>query len=342
MTGVRSGGVRAREHDEARKTRSLKKEIIKPWRMQGGFSRSASVVLYRGEAMEFLATVPDKTVSLIVSSPPYNLGKSYEDRKGLDEYRAEQSRLIAQLHRVLRPSGSVCWQVGNYIKRGEVFPLDIVFYDVFKLFGFKLRNRIVWHYRHGLHASRRLSGRYETILWFTKSDKYSFNLDRVRVPALYPGKRSYKGSKKGEPSGNPKGKNPSDVWEIVERDWERGIWDIPNVKAAHPEKTVQPCQFPVELVERCVLALTERGDWVLDPYAGVGSTLIAAAMHGRRSMGSEKERTYHRIAIARLKALRNGSLKLRPMGRPVYAPTGNEKVATIPREWQGGKRTKRK
>jgi adenine-specific DNA-methyltransferase len=191
----------------------------------------------------------------------------------------------------------------------------------------------VWHYRHGLHAERRFSGRYETILWFTKTDDYVFNLDGVRVPALYPGKRYYKGPLKGKPSGNPKGKNPSDIWEIVARDWDRGIWDIPNVKASHPEKTAQPCQFPVELVQRCVLALTKKRDWVLDPYAGVGSTLIAAALLGRRAIGSEKVGEYYDIATHRLGALRNGTLRLRPLGKPVLVSSGTEKVAKIPDEW---------
>lgn len=315
-------------------------DLIKPWKLRDEFSEDASIVLFNGDASKFLATIPDNTVSLVVTSPPYNIGKAYEVKTALDEYLANQSRFISQLHRILRDDGSICWQVGNYINKGEVYPLDILFYDIFKLFGFKLRNRIIWHYRHGLHAQRRFSGRYETILWFTKTDKYIFNLDSVRVPALYPGKRYYRGPKKGEPSGNPSGKNPSDFWEIVSQDWQLGIWDIPNVKAHHPEKTIQPCQFPVELVQRCVLALTKKDDWVLDPYAGVGSTLIAAALHGRRSLGSEKDRKYYEIALQRLQELREGTLKLRPLGKPVYTPTGNEKVARIPVEWNKSKKKK--
>lgn len=297
------------------------------------FSPAATIVPFLGDAQEFLRSLPAKTVSLVVTSPPYNIGKVYEEKSTLDQYRADQSRLIGELHRILKDDGSVCWQVGTFVDKGEIIPLDLLFYDIFKLFGFKLRNRIVWHYRHGLHASRRFSGRYETILWFTKGDEYVFNLDDVRIPALYPGKRYYKGPKKGKPSANPKGKNPSDVWEVVSRDWQSGFWDIPNVKAYHPEKTIQPCQFPVELVERCVLALTKKRDWVLDPYAGVGSTLVAAALHGRRTMGSEKERRFHKIMLQRLESLRKGNLKLRPLGKPVHVPTGNENVAKIPEEW---------
>jgi len=158
---------------------------------------------------------------------------------------------------------------------------------------------------------------------------------RVRVPAKYPGKRHFKGPNRGKPSGNPLGKNPSDVWEVVAQDWEELLWDIPNVKSNHPEKTIHPCQFPIELVERCVLALTNEGDWVFDPYAGVGTSLIAALMHGRRAMGSEKEKQYVEIARERLSAYFNGTLRYRPIGKPVYQPTGREKVAQIPDEWKG-------
>jgi adenine-specific DNA-methyltransferase len=304
-----------------------------PQKIRSTFSANAHVALFNGDVNEFLPTIPEKTVTLVITSPPYNIGKNYEIRKCLDDYLSEQTRVIAQLYRILKDNGSICWQVGSYIKNGEVYPLDILFYDIFKLIGFKLRNRIIWHYRHGLHASQRFSGRYESILWFTKSDKYIFNLDNVRIPAIYPGKRYYRGPKKGKPSANPKGKNPSDVWEILSRDWQLGFWDIPNVKANHPEKTLQPCQFPVELVQRCVVALTNENDLIFDPYAGVGSSLLAAAMHKRRSIGSEKEKIYYKIAIKRFKALRNGTLKLRPLGKPIYKPTGNEKVARIPDEW---------
>lgn len=217
---------------------------------------------------------------------------------------------------------------------GEVFPLDILYYQIFKQLNLYLRNRIVWHFGHGLHASKRFSGRYETILWFTKDKDYVFNLDAVRVPSKYPGKRHYKGPNKGKPSGNPHGKNPSDFWELVVQDWEETLWDIPNVKSNHPEKTIHPCQFPVELVERCVLALTNEGDRVFDPYAGVGSALIAAIMHNRRALGSEKEPKYVGIARDRLQAYLNGTLRLRPMGRPVHVPSGKEKVSQVPDEWK--------
>ena len=302
--------------------------------IESSFSPNAEIVLFPGDVNEFVAHVPDNLVSLVVTSPPYNLGKEYENRVAIEQYLKTQTQVISQLCRVLREDGSICWQVGNFVENGEVYPLDILYYPIFKEFGLKLRNRIVWRFGHGLHASKRFSGRYETVLWFTKSDNYVFNLDAVRVPAKYPGKRHFKGPNKGKLSGNPLGKNPSDIWEVVAQDWEEAFWDIPNVKSNHPEKTIHPCQFPIELVERCVLALTKEGEWVFDPYVGVGTSLIAAVMNYRRAMGSEKEAEYVEIARERLLAYFNGTLRHRPIGKPLYQPTGREKIAQTPDEWR--------
>lgn len=293
----------------------------------------AQIVLYHGDVQDLIAGVPDNSISLIVTSPPYNLGKDYEDRVSIGKYLDSQSEVITELYRILRPDGSLCWQVGNFVDSGEVYPLDILYYDIFKSLGLRLRNRIIWHFGHGLHASKRFSGRYETLLWFTKSDDYVFNLDAVRVPSKYPGKRHYKGPKRGQVSGNPLGKNPSDVWEFLVEEWEMALWDIPNVKSNHPEKTIHPCQYPIELIERCVLALSGEGDWVFDPYAGVGSAMLAGLMHDRRVIGSEKEAQYVEIARERIMAYFNGTLRYRKLGTPVYQPTGREKVAQRPPEW---------
>ena len=238
---------------------------------------------------------------------------------------------MRELARVVSDDGSLCWQVGNHVLRGEVIPLDYVYYGIFKKLGLKLRSRIVWHFGHGLNATQRFSGRYEVVLWFTKSDQYTFNLDDVRVPAKYPGKRSYKGPNKGKPSCNPLGKNPSDVWKIVARDWETEMWEIPNVKANHPEKTLHPCQFPIELVERCVLALTNEDDLVIDPYMGVAASLVAAHLHNRRAMGCEKESRFVEIARHRIEQTQSGTLPYRPLGTPIQHASG--KVSRVPVEW---------
>lgn len=294
----------------------------------------AEATLLEGDTLDTLRTIPDGTAKLIITSPPYNIGKEYETQVELEHYLDWLRPIIAELHRVLHPDGSVAWQVGNFIDDGEVYPLDIWFYPIFKHLGFKLRNRIVWHFDHGLHASHRLSGRYETMLWFSKGDEYTWNLDPIRVPSKYPGKRNFKpGPNYGKPSGNPLGKNPSDIWKLMVHEWETGLWDIPNVKANHPEKTIHPCSFPIELVERCVLAMTNEGDVVLDPFTGVGSAMLAALRNKRRSIGIDRERRYLDEAKRRIQMLAAGTLPYRTLGKPVHVPTGKEKVSQVPEEW---------
>jgi adenine-specific DNA-methyltransferase len=258
--------------------------------------------------LSFMRKLDNESMQLIVTSPPYNIGKEYERKTSNEFYIEQQAATIAEAVRLLHPSGSICWQVGNGIDGGEVFPLDILLYPIFKNHGLKLRNRIVWTFGHGLHCQKRLSGRHETILWFTKSDDYTFNLDPIRIPSKYPEKKHFKGPNKGKVSSNPLGKNPSDVW------------DIPNVKSNHVEKTLHPCQFPVGLVERLVLALTNVGDCVLDPYLGVGSTAIAAIKNGRHAYGCDVMSDYIQVANDRIAAYRNGELRVRPMNKPVYEP----------------------
>jgi DNA modification methylase len=301
--------------------------------MTNQYSVNADIVLECNDAVEFTKKIQDESIQLVIASPPYNIGKSYETRVSIQDYLDTQAELIKELVRVLNPNGSICWQVGNYVERSEVFPLDIYYYPMFKDAGLKLRNRIIWHFGHGLHASKRFSGRYETLLWFTKSDDYVFNLDDVRVPSKYPNKRHFKGDKKGELSGNPLGKNPSDFWGQLQENFDSGLWEIPNVKSNHIEKTEHPCQYPVELVERCVLAMTNENDTVLDPYAGVASSLVAAVKHGRKALGVDRVQEYIKIGQERIQRLLNGNLATRPIGKPVHEPTGNEKITQIPIKW---------
>jgi adenine-specific DNA-methyltransferase len=291
------------------------------------FDPQAHAVVYPGDCLDLLRQVPDESIALVITSPPYNIGKPYETKRDLDEYVSWQAKVIEESVRVLKQSGSLVWQVGNYVGNGEIIPLDILLFPTFCSLGLKLRNRIVWAFEHGLHARRRFSGRYEVALWFTKSDNYVFHLDRVRVPQKYPNKRHYKGPKKGESSVNPLGKNPGDVWIF------------PNVKANHVEKTAHPAQYPVELVERFVLALTEEDDWVLDPFGGSGTTLIAALMHRRRGAMAEVVPEYVEITLTRLREAWEGRLRVRPMERPVYAPQGTSpyippKVVNLREVWK--------
>lgn len=294
---------------------------------------SVSYEIRNAECLKTLKTFESAKFDLILTSPPYNVGKKYETKTSIEKYLETQEVVIDELVRTLSDKGNLCWQVGNYVDRGEVYPLDIYYYQIFKKHGLKLRNRIVWHFGHGLHASNRFSGRYETLLWFSKTDEYIFNLDDVRVPSKYPGKLHFKGPKRGQPSGNPLGKNPSDIWEIIKSDWETGMWNIPNVKNNHPEKTGHPCQFPIELVERCVLALSNENSWVLDPFAGVCSTVIGSILHNRNAMGIERDEEYCKIGEKRIENLLRGTLRLRPIDKPIHVPSANDKIAKVPNEW---------
>lgn len=307
-----------------------------PWTptVSDHFDPQTDAVILGGDSAESLKRLPDGVAKLIITSPPYNIGKVYERVTQFAEYLENLTPVLDQLTRVLAKDGSLCWQVGNYVEDSEIFPLDIFYYPFFKDRGLKLRNRIVWHFDHGLHCTKRFSGRYEVLLWFTKGDEYTFNLDAVRVPAKYPGKTQYKpGPDYGKPTGNPLGKNPSDLWKLIEHEWEQGLWCIPNVKANHPEKTLHPCQFPIELVERCVLALTNPGDWVLDPFSGVGSAILASLRQGRKAIGCERDATYNKLAKQRIADFAAGTLRYRQLGKPVHQPTGREKVSQVPKEW---------
>ncbi len=291
----------------------------------GEFQSSERVVVHHGDCLALLEQIPNRSIQLVVTSPPYNIGKKYEKKTGFDQYIENQKKVIQECVRVLSDTGSICWQIGNYVDDGAIVPLDIALYPIFSDLGLVMRNRIIWYFEHGLHCSKRFSGRHETIIWFTRKTKdYIFNLDPVRVPQKYPAKKYFKGPKAGQYSCNPLGKNPGDVW------------DIPNVKSNHVEKTKHPCQYPVELVERLVLSLTNKDDWVLDPFLGVGSSIIAAINHDRRGAGAETEEEYVDISRSRIRRAFAGTLRTRPMHKPKYDPTSaNKKLVVLP--WENKK-----
>jgi len=244
--------------------------------------------IFNGDCVELLKGLPDQSIDIVVSSPPYNIGKEYEAKKQLDEYLAEQAAVLRECARILKDTGSIFWQVGSFSHKGTLVPLDIKFFPILEGLGLLPRNRIIWARQHGLHATKKFSARHETILWFTKSDSYTFNLDAIRVPQKYQNKKSYRGDSRGELSCHPDGKNPGDIWVFQ------------NVKHNHEEQTIHPAQFPEGLIARIVLAATNRGDVVLDPYMGTGTVAIVARDHDRRFMGAELDARYYSVAQRRL------------------------------------------
>lgn len=263
--------------------------------------------IWSGKVEGFLDSLGEEEVfDLVVTSPPYNLGKEYETRQDLTDYINWQESIIDRIVPRVKSTGSICWQVGNYVGNGQIMPLDIELAPIFKKHNLQLRNRIIWHFGHGLHSKDRFSGRYEVIMWYTKSDSYFFDLDAVRIPPKYPGKKYYKGPRKGEYSCNPRGKNPEDVWEI------------PNVKSNHVEKTSHPCQFPVGLIEMLVLSMTKEGDLVFDPFSGVGSSGVAAALHKRYYWGADTMQSYVEESVRRINDALEGKAKYRSYNVELY------------------------
>lgn len=274
--------------------------------------------LFSLDAVHFLKSLPDESVDLVITSPPYFIGKAYDTSKCVSDFEDEIMRVGAEMVRILKPGASLCWQVGSHVQGGNYVPLDALVYAAHRSQSeLKLRNRIVWTFDHGVHVKRRFSGRHETILWYTKGSEYFFDLDAVRVAQKYPGKRYYKGPRKGQWSGNPLGKNPGDVWAI------------PNVKAKHVEKTEHPCQFPVALARRLILSMSRPGATVVDPYMGSGTTGLAALLTGRNFKGTDVSKEYVDIAETRLKGASEGSVAYRE-DKPIRSPGSTEAVARRP------------
>ena len=244
-----------------------------------------------GNSLKLVDHIDDNSIDLTVTSPPYCMGKEYESTSNVHDFIDSHFELLPKIIEKTKLGGNICWQIGYHVQDAVVMPLDFLVHEIMSQYPeVKLRNRIIWQFGHGTHSQRRFSGRHEVILWYSKGDEYYFDLDSVRVPQKYPGKKHYKGPKKGQFSGNPDGKNPSDVW------------DIPNVKSGHVEKTEHPCQFPIGLVLRLVNSLSPPNGLVFDPFVGSGSTGIAAKLEEFNFIGIERELEYVAIAQARIEA----------------------------------------
>ena len=284
------------------------------------YSGDAQYVVHHGDWRHLLDKIPSDSVDLTVTSPPYCIGKSYDQSTSVDEFRKEHTEIIPRIVDVTKPGGSICWQVGYHVKNGVITPLDFIVHEILSSIpGVFLRNRIIWSFNSGLHGTRRLSGRHEVVLWYSIGNDYHFDIDPIRLPQIYPGKKHHKGEKRGQFSGNPRGKNPGDVWEI------------PQVKASSVEKTEHPCQFPIGLVQGLIRALSPKAGVVLDPFLGSGTTGAAAAIECRRFLGSEVNEEYHGASIERIQAAIDGTLRYRPYGKPVQSPVGS--VAQRPPEF---------
>lgn len=269
--------------------------------------------VYNTSALDYLQSM-EQDIDLIYTSPPYNVAKSYEKRLSLDEYMASMMPIFELCVKRLKPTGSICIQLGNTNVNGMSVPLDYIYFPYMSNLGLTFVQRVIWQYRHGFSAPDKFTPSHESIMWFSKGDYY-FDLDSIRVPQIDPYKR-----KNGRLTGNPLGKNPSNVWvrEDVYKLTEDLIVNIPQVNSSSCEsvkengKKVHPCQTPVGLASRFVLGLCPEGGLVFDPFAGVGSVGVAAVCNKRQFIGCEINKDYADAANRRLQMGLNGELNNRP------------------------------
>jgi len=240
-----------------------------------------------------MSEVADKAVNLMVTSPPYNInitygnkwkngklisakGKKYKDNLSEVEYRSMISNVISETKRVLKDDGQIWFNIKNRYDKGNMIPPYWIleyFQDMY------LKNIVIWNFDWGGSTNKRFCSRYEYFFFFTKDkDKYTFNLDDVKIPALNYRPDRYKSQLK----------NPSDVWNIS------------LVSGNSPERTDHPAQFPEEIIKRIIKASTNNGDLVLDPFMGSGTTAVCAQNLGRNYVGYETEKEFIEMANKRL------------------------------------------
>lgn len=259
------------------------------------------VLLYQGDCADLLAALPDMSVDLTVTSPPYNIGKEYELPVSLDDYRAWCAKWMTEIHSVTRPAGAFWLNLGytQVEGKGKAVPLPYLLWDTSPFF---LLQEVVWHYGAGVTSRHSLSPRNEKFLWFVKDfEKYTFNLDDIRDPDVkYPNQK-----KNGKLKCNPLGKNPTDVWSI------------PKVTSGRnrssKERTPHPAQFPEAVIERVIKASSNPGELILDPFIGSGTSAIVAHRLDRLAVGFELRADYLDIAAARIeKSLSAGTSQSLP------------------------------
>lgn len=270
------------------------------------------VALFHGDCVELLGSLPPSSVALTVTSPPYNIGKEYEDVLPLPEYISWTKRWTSLVHQATAEDGAFWLNLGyvSVPNRGKAVPLPYLLWDATS---FQLMQEVVWNYGAGVSAKRFFSPRNEKFLWYVKdSERYTFNLDAVRDPNVkYPNQK-----KGGRLRCNPLGKNPSDVWQIPK------VTSGKNRSSA--ERTDHPAQFPMKAIERIVLACSNETQIVLDPFAGSGTSLEVALLTGRKAIGFELNSRYIEIASKRLRDARGRG------GRPKLARSPRIKRDQLP------------
>lgn len=252
------------------------------------YFKNKNTILYNMNSLDAMQNLPNEIFDLVLTSPPYNIGKEYEKIKPIKEYLKWSEIWMDHVYNLVKNNGSFWLNIGyTPIKnKGKAVPLSYLLWDKNKFF---LIQELVWHYGAGVAARKSLSPRNEKVLWFVKNENnYTFNLDDIRDPNVkYPNQK-----KNGKVRVNPLGKNPSDVWNIPK---------VTSGSKRHSKERVNhPAQTPIELFKRIILASTNKGDWVLDPFVGSGTACVVSNSLGRKSIGFDTNKDYLDIAISRI------------------------------------------
>ncbi|MBK9387885.1 MAG: site-specific DNA-methyltransferase [Planctomycetes bacterium] len=265
--------------------------------------RLPGVAIYRGDCVEALSELRESCADLVVTSPPYNIGKEYESKCSVEGYAAWCALWLRGIRRVVAPQGAFWLNLGYFEVpgRGRAIPIP---YVIWNLVPFYLMQEVVWNYGAGVASRRSFSPRNEKFLWYVSDpSEYVFNLDAVRdTNVKYPNQR-----KNGRLRCNPLGKNPSDVWQFSKV--------TSGADRSSPERTAHPAQFPVAVIERIVRACSNVGDLILDPFMGSGTVAEVAMRLGRAVVGIEIDARYVELARGRLRRAREVLIAEQAQGR---------------------------
>ena len=240
-----------------------------------------------GDSRQLLKFIPDNSIKLVITSPPYNIGKpygKYKDKTPLNEWKDLISETTKEIYRVLTADGSFFLNLSPvpFGENKEILPLPYIGYDIMKACGFQIRNIITWTFNNMQNCTQRLSGRYENIIWGVKDLKnYIFNLDEIRISYITQNDKRLEGGT---------GRNPTDVWYF------NRVNNMTKGKLGLSHPTV----YPIEMIERIIKMSSNVGDTVLDPFLGSGTTVVAAIKLNRKGIGFELDQSYEKEIIKRL------------------------------------------
>lgn len=252
------------------------------------YFQTSNCFIYNRDCVEAMAMLPDELINLTVTSPPYNIGKEYENPLPLNDYITWCEKWITEIYRLTSSDGAFWLNLGylSIKNRAKAIPISYLLWDKIP---FYLIQEIVCNYGAGVAESKFFSPRNEKFLWYVKKpESYIFNLDDIRDPNVkYPNQK-----KNGKIKVNPLGKNPTDVWEF------------PKVTSgknrSSQERTPHPAQFPVSVIERIIKASSNQNQIILDPFLGSGTTAVVALDLNRVVIGFELREEYCDIAANRI------------------------------------------